>query len=794
MPQSLLLPLAVFLPLLLATILPWAARRLGPATGYLAMAGMLGSAALLSIVAAGGVPGGRLVTEHSWIPSLDLNLTFLIDGLSLFYGFVICGIGTLVCWYSASYLGPKYRGHGRFYTSLMLFATAMLGTVFSGNALLLFVFWELTGIASFLLIGFFHADGVARDGARRALLTTGATGLCLMAGLILLRQETGSWSLIEMASAGLGEGARANAALLLVAVGIFGKSAQFPFHFWLPGAMVAPTPVSAYLHSATMVKLGVFLSARMFPIFSGLDLWFPLLAGFCFSTMLLGAWLALRSNDLKAILAWSTVSQLGLLIGAYGLGAAVGVRFDYLFILTHVLYKAGLFMMAGIVDHATGTRDVRHLGGLARRMPALAAASAVGLAALAGLPLTAGFLSKESLFAEIFSLWDSRPFVAGLILSAAMISGILSMAVALRVFIKVFLGRDPVLLKYHDPGWRMIAPVCLLAAATVVLGTFPGLFQGMFDHLRVAGLHLGDPVKLKLWHGLNRELACSAVVVAAGVWLYRRLDRGRWDYTGIPRHLRFDLAFDKGLEGLTLNAKKLTLALRADWPPAYLPIVITFLLLAMGWTAATSDLSALKFNSVDWSFNPLRGFLVVFITLAALGVVFLRRWTAQLVALSIAGFFTTLYFVLSRAPDLAMTQILVESASVVMILMLLSRFPSSSQIGVRLELGFGKKHLLKIVLSLGMGLLMALLVVIVEAFRHPDPVGPRYLALSEPLAEGTNAVNTILVDFRGFDTLGEITVLLISTLGCLGLMMRYRRTRPDEQPPPGFLLGKEKKP
>ncbi len=797
MPASYQILVAVFLPVLLAPVMPLAARRFGAATGYVAMAGLLACTGLLLAVASRCEAGGCTLEEWPWIPTLGLNLTFLVDGLSVFYGLVICGVGTLICWYSASYLGPKYQSHGRFYACLMLFVTAMLGTVFSGNALLTFVFWELTGVASFLLIGFFHAKEASRMGARRALLVTAGTGLCMLAGLIMLRLGTGTWSLVEMAemddvSGGRG-GEWVNAGMVLILLGIFGKSAQFPFHFWLPGAMVAPTPVSAYLHSATMVKLGVFLTARMFPIFSSQEFWFPLLAAVCFSTMLLGAWLALRSNDLKAILAYSTVSQLGMLIGCYGLGALAGVRFDYLFILTHVFYKAALFMMAGIVDHSTGTRDVRHLGGLGRKMPWLAAGTAVCVAALAGLPFTAGFLSKESLFAELFAVRGERPLEVLLVLVAVMASGALSVAVAARVFFKVFLGEAPAGMSFHHPGWRMTVPVCLLAFATLLLGTFPGLFQSFFDSLRVAGLHEGEPVKLKLWHGLNVELACSFIVFAAGAWLYRREDRDGWSRTGMPLLLRFDSAFEKSLEGLTRYARKLTLALRADWPPAYLPIVIAFLLLAMGWTVITSDWWNTRFDFTDWSFHPLRGFLVLLITAATTGVVFLRRWTAQLVSLSIAGFFITLYFVLSRAPDLAMTQILVESASVVMILLLLSRFPSSSQIGVRLELGFGRKHLIRVVLSLGMGLLMTLLVLFVEPHRHPDPVGPRYLELTKPLAEGSNAVNTILVDFRGFDTLGEITVLLISTLGCLGLMMRYRRTRADPLPPPGFLLGEKKK-
>jgi NADH:ubiquinone oxidoreductase subunit 5 (subunit L)/multisubunit Na+/H+ antiporter MnhA subunit len=798
MPIATLILLAVFLPALLTPVMALAARRTGAATGYLGSATLAVSTSLLLSLFWARDDGTGDVIDFAWVPSLGVNLTFLIDGLSLFHGLIICGIGTLVCWYAASYLGEKYSGHGRFYACLMLFVTAMLGTVFSDNSLVMFVFWELTGVASFLLIGFFHSKDEARAGARRAFLTTAGTGLGLLAGLIMLGLAAGTYSFSEMARADDLSGGRGTpwmeASMVLVMLGIFGKSAQFPFHFWLPGAMVAPTPVSVFLHSATMVKLGVFLTARVFPVFSELDLWFPLLASVCFFTMLFGAWMALRCNDLKAILAYTTVSQLGMLIACYGLGSLVGVRFDYLFILTHVFYKAALFMIAGIVDHATGTRDLRELGGLAKKMPLLAVGTAICAAALAGLPFTAGFLSKESLLAELLGAQAEHPLAGGVILAAVLVSAVFSVAVAARIFIKTFLGETAPEQPFYHPGWKIGFPVVLLSAATLLLGTFPNLYQAFFDSLRVMGLHEHDPVELEVWHGFNLELGASLVALVAGAWLYRREDQAGWKRTHIPAFLCFDVMFDRGLDGLNGFAKRLTRALRADSPAAYLPIIISFLLLAVCWTVATSEDNWLEPALPDWSFHPLRMALVALVTAAVMGVVFLRRWTAQLVSLSLGGFFITLYFVLSRAPDLAMTQILVESASVVMMLLLLSRFPSSSQIGVRLPHGWSLQHIGKLGLSIGIGLLMALLVLFVEPNRHPDPVGPHYLELSRPLADGSNAVNTILVDFRGFDTLGEITVLLVATLGSLGLMMRYRRTRPDAEPPPGFMLGSEKKP
>lgn len=783
----------IFLPILWIPLVLALAPRLGEKVGYLTLLAPLTSLTFLIWIAVSAGSRPQVLLEIPWVPQLGVNLSFLIDGLSLFYGFVISGIGVLVCWYAAEYLGRKYASHGRFYACLLFFMTAMLGTVFSNNLIVLFVFWELTGIASFLLIGFFHESEESRRGARQALLVTAATGLAMLAGAILLGLSAGTYSLAEITQKPLEELAERGwieAACVLLLLGAFGKSAQFPFQFWLPGAMAAPTPVSAYLHSATMVKLGVFLTGRLFPVFHTLEIWFWLVCGVGFFTMLLGAFLALRSNDLKAILAFSTVSQLGFLIGAYGLGSRTGVQADFVHILSHVLYKGSLFMTAGIVDHCTGVRDVRRLGGLARHMPVTACSAAVGAAALAGLPLTTGFISKELLLAELVGAeaWVWLAFVA---LSATM-----TVAFAARLFFNVFTGSTSAALSVHRPGWAIQMPPLALAAAALVLGTFPGLLDGMVNALKVSGLQTPEPIHLALWHGFNVELLTTISAIVAGALLYLWAQRVGWRFAVIPRGLQFDTAFERGLEGLGTLSKKLTLALRADWPPAYLPIVIAFLLIALAGTVAVSSAQFFAgFSSIAWQFAPLRTIVAVLITVALVGVIILSRWTTQLIALSVAGFLLTFYFVLYRAPDLAMTQILVESASVVMILLLLSRFPSS-QLAVAHNRQARRGRLFRIILSVGVGGWMTLLVLFAHLHKHGDPVGPRIAELSVPLAEGTNVVNTILVDFRGFDTLGEITVLLIATLGALGLMMRYKRGRSghDPAPRPGFYLEGKRQP
>ena len=789
---TLTLSLIILLPLLAVPLVLALASRLGPRVGYLTAAAPLASAGLLAWIAASAGSQPRVILEIPWVPQLGVNLSFLIDGLSIFYGFVICAIGVLVCWYAAEYLGKKYA-HARFYSCLLFFMSAMLGTVFSNNLLLLFVFWELTGVASFLLIGFFHESDESRRGARLALLVTATTGLCMLVGVILLGLASGTYSLAKLADGSLSdyqETGWITASCVLLLVGAFGKSAQFPFQFWLPGAMAAPTPVSAYLHSATMVKLGVFLTGRLFPIFHSLELWFWLVCGVGFFTMLLGAFLALRSNDLKAILAYSTVSQLGFLIGAYGVGSKTGIQADTLHVLSHVLYKGSLFMTAGIVDHCTGWRDVRKLGGLGRYMPVTAFSAAIGVAALAGLPLTTGFISKELLLADLV---DAKAWIWFALVA---ISATLTVAFAARLFFNVFTGSKPDALSVHRPGWAIQTPPLLLALAALILGTFPGLLDGTLNAIKVAGLHGEEPIHLALWHGFNLEVFTTALIIVCGGGIYLLCQKNGWRRAEIPSFLRFDVAFERGLDGLSIFSKKLTLALRADWPPAYLPIVIFFLLVSLAGTVAVSSTRFFEgFAAIDISLSPLHSFVALMIAVSLVGVIVLRRWTTQLIALSVAGFFLTFYFVLYRAPDLAMTQILVESASVVMILLLLSRFPSSQLLRSE-EKREAKGRIFRVILSGGVGLVMTCLVLFADRHSHPDPVGPKYLELSEPLAEGTNAVNTILVDFRGFDTLGEITVLLIATLGALGLMMRYKRGRSgnDPAPAPGFFLEKKRRP
>ena len=782
--------IALILPFLLVPVVGFFGPRMGARVAWLALpAPAIGFAALLhGAISHGATPQ---VAEWQWIPYLGVNFSLLIDGFSLFFGLVVAGVGALVVFYSRHYLDDHYEHHGRFYAYLLLFMGAMQGTVFSNNLLLLFVFWELTGISSFLLIGFFHHESVTRTGARMALLVTASTGLLLLVGVVMLRQWGGTFDLSALlsmrADADVRDlGALFTGAMVCIALGAFGKSAQFPFHFWLPNAMAAPTPVSAYLHSATMVKLGVFLCGRMSPLFADMGWWTPLLASTGIVTMLLGAWFALLSHDLKSIFAYSTVSTLGMLIAYYGLAPGTGAKFDYLHIASHVFFKGCLFMVAGIVDHTTGTRDVRQLGGLGRRVPVLALICGLALASMASLPGTVGFISKEMLLKESGDWFVTQGVGARLLIAAVLLATVFKVALSLRVMRSVFLGTEPPALaaNYHRPGWGVLFPPMVLAAAGVVFGVVPSLLSRLLYPLRVDGMHNFKAEALAFWHGWNLELGLSIGSMLLGVGLFMVLHRrGQWHTYHIPGILRFDLGFTRMVEALPGQAKWITRLSGADSPLNYLLIMMGFLTALTGgmmlWLLFGGHLQLAGLTSENFTVKSLRIFVGIIIILSVIGAMVLSRWTTRLVSLSAAGFLVTFYFVLYRAPDLALTQILVETVTLLAVLLLLGRFPESVEKSEIENARWNTRKTAAAVISTGVGLVVFGFIALCTLNPHPDKIGYYFLEASKPFGAGTNAVNVILVDFRGFDTLGEITVLVIAMLGCLGLLMRYKRT-PEE--------------
>lgn len=779
--------IAIFAPLIGMVLLALLGERLKTNVRWFALPFPILSFSLIVLETIGHSAGTQnFIHVGSWIPSLGLDLLILIDGLSLFFGLVVSGVGVLIFFYASQYLDDHYKHHDRFYAYLLLFMAAMLGTVFSGNLLLMFAWWEVTGIASFFLIGFLHNKAESRAGARMAFLVTVSTGLLLLAGIMLVSEVTGSFNLNAILSQPIdSSNSLWAAAFVLMAIGGFGKSAQFPFYFWLPNAMAAPTPVSAYLHSATMVKLGVFLTARIYPMFSEVELWTPVLTTIGLTTFIIASVFALISHKLKAILAYSTVAALAFLIAFYGMAPAAGVQWDLMHIQNHVFYKGCLFMVVGIVTHCTGMTDIRQLGGLRKRMPLLATITAISSASMAGVILTFGFLSKDYALAEkIDYMTEYGSYMPAMPIVLFVLGSILKVAFSLRLFWHIFMGEEPeeVGKHFHAPSFGVQLSPLVLTAATVFFGMFPSLLQGFYEKLAVPGLHAElKPNSLYLWHGFdNIAFQLSAAILVAGILLYIVLDRFTgWRWQGIPKAVRLDDAFEWGVAQVPKFGNLVNQAIRADTATAYIPIIAAaFIATFAGYVIYHPGILGILGDKWRFPFHEAEVIALMTATLimvAAQGILVASRWTTQLIFTSIVGFLVTFYFVLFRAPDLAMTQILIESATLIMVLLLLARFPRRAQAGQVTGRAHTVRKTTNSVIAIGVGVIVGSLTLIF-GLAPSSPIGPWYIENTLEKAYGTNAVNTILVDFRALDTLLEVGVLLIAGLGILTLLMRRKRT------------------
>jgi multicomponent K+:H+ antiporter subunit A len=758
------------LPLVAAALLP-AAGRLG-ARGLAWASGAVAAATLAVTLALAGpiLAGGALTASVPWAPATGIALSFLCDGLSLLFVLLIVGIGLLVIVYARYYLAPD-EALPRFYASLMLFMAAMVGVVTAGNLLLLVVFWELTSIASFLLIGFWDHEAGARSGAYQSLIVTGIGGLALLAGALVLGGATGTFEIADLTARAAEVRALpvASIALALILLGAFTKSAQVPFHFWLPSAMAAPTPVSAYLHSATMVKAGIFLLARLWPIFAPTALWYYLVTGFGAATMLVGGWAALRHTDLKRLLAYSTVSQLGLITMLYGIGtraAAVAATFH---IMNHAAFKASLFMTAGIVDHETGSRDLARLGGLRRALPRMAALAAIAAAAMAGVPPLNGFLSKEMFYeATLHGTGGGRPWLLPLL---AVTGSTLTMAYCLRFVVGAFCGPAGDYPKHHphEPPAGMRAPVEILVAVCVAVGLAPRLLTApLLDGAASAVVGTPAHAHLALWHGLTPALALSLVGLAAGAALY--VGRRATARTALPPRLGLTAGeiYDQVVHGIVDGARKLTDGYQTGRLRLYVSVFLGFLILLAGRGALQPSAAPTLLPATP---SPPGAVPVTLLTCgAALSVcaLYRQRWPSIL-ALAVVGAMVAIYFAWLSAPDLLLTQLLVEAVSTILVVLVLYFLPKrtrSREPRPRLALDA------TIALAVG----VAATAVIYAVLRRPfSSISSYHVANSLALAGGRNVVNVILVDFRGYDTLGEITVLAIAAVGVLALVQAGRR-------------------
>ncbi len=771
-------------PFFAAVFAPWIKTFAGPAAGWiLAVVPAAIFATFISFI--GQIADFSVIRVGlDWIPAYGISFSFFVDGLSLIFGLLISGIGTFIVIYSGGYLAG-HPHQGRFFSYILMFMGSMLGLVLADNVFTLFVFWELTSITSFLLIGFDHSRQAARRAAIQALVVTGGGGLALLAGLILLTLITGQNSLTGMlTTAGAAqESALYLVAMLLVVAGAFAKSAQVPLHFWLPNAMEAPTPVSAYLHSATMVKAGVYLLARMTPILGDTEPWFWILTLFGGATLLMGGALAVRQTDLKQMLAYTTLGSLGLLVMLIGFGTKEAILGALLYLCAHSLFKGALFMIAGTIDHGTGTRDITVLGGLREAMPITFIAAVLAGFSMAGFPIAIGFLAKEEMYLALTSgLWPDLLFLAVLIIGNA-----LMMVVGLLIAFKPFLGDlRPTPHTPHEGSLSLyIGPVVL-----AVLGVSAGLFTDWLNHVVL------DPAGGAIYNAaveahihLAFDLANPAVWASIATWvlggvLFWKADavRSTLRRTGEAIGWTFDMGFDAFMFGLVRFADRITRVLhhgRLEW---YL--LLMFTVLAIGIFApllVTDSLPPIpawpQLTFYEWGA----------IGIAAIGLIAVlvaRTRLTAIVALGIQGFAVAVIFMLFGAPDLSFTQFMVETLTVIILALVMTRLHLDEADSRDLETALRDG-----VVALAVGLGIAILLLVVLQTDLDLSLTELFRATSTPIAHGRNIVNVILVDYRAIDTLGEVSVVMAAGLAILALI-RLRASNSGTQ---GARAGRRRK-
>ncbi|MEM9882915.1 MAG: hydrogen gas-evolving membrane-bound hydrogenase subunit E [Planctomycetota bacterium] len=775
----------------LAAVSPWVTRRLGYAAGWGLAAGPA-AVFVYWLVNWPTVAADGLTQTLPWAESLGVELALRGDGLAGGMSLLVSGIGALIVVYAGGYLRGNPR-LGLFFAYLFVFMGAMLGMVVSDHLIVLFVFWEMTSVSSYLLIGFNHGKQDNRDAALKALLVTGSGGLALLAGLVLLgsigvslelpRDEALRVSvLVEHAGAIRGH-ALFPAMLVLVLIGCFTKSAQFPFHFWLPAAMAGPTPVSAYLHSATMVKAGVFLLARLHPVLAGGALWVAVVTTVGAVTMLLGAVMAVGQRDMKGILAYTTISVLGTLVMLLGVGTDRAIEAAVAFLFAHGLYKAALFMVAGNVDHATGTRDVTALGGLRRLMPLTAAAGLVAALSKAGAPPMFGYLGKKLLLEAKVNIET----LSILLTAAAVVANICMVAVALLLTLRPFWGayRQPPHEPHEAPFSMTFGPL-LLAALGLFVGLIPGVFDATLGGAMASSIR-GEPLvmELKLLFGLNPEsllvVGLSFGALGVGYVLYRRLKPGLNLGTTLRGLGRYgpDRGYGLAMAGLMGFAKWQTRAVQSGYLRRYVLVVVGFVAL----TAGPLAVAALRGGDTAGAPVPLRIHEVVLALLVMAGAVYgvvAGSRLAAVIGIGGSGIGLAVIFAVYGAVDLAITQLMVETLMVVILVLVLLRLPRAVRGSGRLTRG---RDLL--VAAAG-GSVVTLLVLASATVQLPAAVSAYYLNAASPEAFGRNVVNVILVDFRALDTLGEIVVVAVAGVGVASLVWRGagRRVRPGTEDPP----------
>jgi multicomponent K+:H+ antiporter subunit A len=758
----------ILLPLLVGTTLALFASRFSRVASAWAVAAVTAtSLGLLLSYSSRIFSGEKIITKYTWLPELGIDFAFRLDGLAYLFALLILCIGLLIILYAKYYLADT-DPIGKFYAYLMLFMAAMLGIVLTENILLTIVFWELTSISSFLLIGYWNFKSESRRGARMALTVTGGGGLAMLAGFLLLGHVAGTYELsgIFAARETIQSSPLYLPILILILLGVFTKSAQFPFHFWLPQAMAAPTPVSAYLHSATMVKAGVFMLARLYPALGGSYDFEIIVSVIGLTTMAFAAYVAIFKHDLKGLLAYSTISHLGLIIFLIGLSSPLSAAAAVFHIINHATFKASLFMVAGIIDHECGTRDMRRLRGLYQFMPYTATLAMVAAASMAGIPLFNGFLSKEMFFTESLTLSHLGWFgvIAPVVVT---FGGMCSVAYSARFVHNVFFNGTAKDLPHtpHEPPRFMKIPVELLVVICIAVGILPAITVAPLVFLAAYDVFGGPipPYTIAIWHGVNTPLIMSMIALLGGVVMFWLLQHRFNLHLHAPKELNGTRIFVHFIESLLGTARWITRTIQNGSLQRYLAVLIAAVLLIglwpfmqHGYTTGDATLTPA---------NPVAIMIWAIAVLAAIATALVHRHRLTAVILvGVVGLATALTFAYFSAPDLALTQLSVEVVSTALMLMALALIPRT---GPKESSSTRKMRDLVLSILAGAGVTALLWAVLT---RPHESIAWYYLAQSVPLGGGSNVVNVILVDFRGFDTFGEIIVLGIAAIGALSLM------------------------
>lgn len=762
----------VLLPFAAACLMPLLSKILKNKIGYAAAAVPLvlfvSFLALLPKVNA----GERVSAALSWIPSLGIDLAVRLDGLSLLFVLLISGIGLAVMIYSIFYLSAKER-LANFYTFIMLFMGAMLGVCTSANLVCMYMFWELTSVSSFLLIGFWYEKEAPRLGAQKALLVTMAGGLCILAGIIVLHHISGTFVFEELVAqaAVIKASPLYPAVVILLLIGAFAKSAQVPLHIWLPTAMEAPTPISCYLHSATMVKAGIYLIARMTPVLGGTALWGGIVTVVGLTSLLFGSLMAIRQFDMKGILAYSTISQLGLIISLFGFGTEAAIAGGLFHLLNHSAFKGSLFLMTGVVDHQTGTRDTRLLHGLAKVMPLCALIACIGSFSMAGLPPFSGFLSKEMFMEAAQQAHASNLAFMGdlayLIPFVAVLASIFTFVYSVALFFKIFFNGETTTTTPKTPregSLGMLIPALCLVSLNLIIALFPNLTAKLVLKGAIHAVTLTDFLPhIAFWHGVTPALIMTLIVVGMGIFVYCHYDWVKNLFLSYSCRVGSEKFYQSFLHGFPALTGKLTdLQINGRLSDYVAFTLVGALVLVLGPMIYFNAWSYIDFSDLA-AVDVLEIVLAVVAASAAVFVATTKRRIWAILALSVVGYCVSFYFVLMRAPDLALTQLMVETISTVLYLLVLYKLPYG-MLSNNPPIPNGRRTI-NVLIGCLVGLMGFTVCMLGQGCKFFDSIAWYYNENALKLAGGHNIVNVTIVDFRGFDTMGEITVLSLAAIG-----------------------------